>query len=254
VHQIDQTVLEILSRATIEGATPRLPAEQLDRKTYQAVNTVIEVAGGKWNKKAKAHLFEGDAIDTIEPMLITGIYTKSPTIKQELGQFDSPPDVVARVIELAQIAPGMMVLEPSAGIGNLVLGAEAAGGKVAAYEVDADRLHRCKDRCLLVGGIHLTDFLLAKPAPVFDRVVMNPPFAKQLDVAHVMRAFDFLRMGGRLVSVMSTSFQFRPTKSAEQFRDFLASVNAEVEPLPNGAFKDSGTMVNSVIVSFDDPR
>jgi hypothetical protein len=172
VHQIDQTVLEILSRATIDGATLRLPAEQLDRKTYQAVNTVIEVAGGK----------------------------------------------------------------------------------VAAYEVDADRLHRCKDRCLLVGGIHLTDFLLAKPAPVFDRVVMNPPFAKQLDVAHVMRAFDFLRMGGRLVSVMSTSFQFRQTKSAEQFRDFLASVNAEVEPLPNGAFKDSGTMVNSVIVSFDDPR
>jgi predicted RNA methylase len=251
--RIEQTVLEILSRATIEGALLRLPPEQLDRKTYQAVNTVIEVAGGKWNKKAKAHLFEGDAIDTIEPMLITGIYTKSPTIKQELGQFDSPPAVVKRVIGLAGIEPGMLVLEPSAGIGNLAFGAEAAGASVVAYEVDADRLHRCKDRCLLVGGIHLADFLAAKPDPIFDRVVMNPPFANQADMQHVTRAFNWLKPGGRLVSVMSTSFQFRQTKAAEAFRDLVAEIG-EVEPLPNGAFKDSGTMVNAVIVTLDGSR
>jgi predicted RNA methylase len=157
---------------------------------------------------------------------------------------------VSRVIELADIKPGMSVLEPSAGIGNIVLGAEAAGADVAAYEIDAKRLHSAKDRCVLAGGIRLTSFLLASPEPVFDIVVMNPPFAKQADIAHVTHAAKFLKPGGRLVSVMSASVTFRTDAKTEAFRDFINAHSAQHEKLPTGAFKESGTLVNAVIVSL----
>ena len=70
--KIDQHILEILERSQLQGTQLRLPPTQLDRITYAAVNEVIEAAGGKWSRKAKAHIFEGQATDTIEPILLTG--------------------------------------------------------------------------------------------------------------------------------------------------------------------------------------
>lgn len=246
--KIEQSIIEILERSRLDGAMLMLPPTQLDRNTYTAVNKVIEAAGGRWDRKARAHVFDGEAADTIDPILLSGEYT---LVKQDFGQFDSPAAVVDRVIELARIKPGMSVLEPSAGIGNIVEGIERAGGLVRAFEVDAKRLHKAKDRCTLHGGIHLTDFLSVAPQPVFDVVAMNPPFAKQADIAHVLHAAQFLKSGGRLVSVMSASVTFRTDAKTEAFRNFLNTHGAEHEKLPEGAFKDSGTMVNAVIVSFD---
>jgi type I restriction-modification system DNA methylase subunit len=80
---------------------------------------------------------------------------------------------------------------------------------------------------------------------------MNPPFAKQADIAHVTHAAKFLKPGGRLVSVMSASVTFRTDAKTEAFRGFINSKGAAHEKLAGGAFKESGTMVNAVIVSFD---
>lgn len=246
--RVEQNIMEILERSVVEGALLRLPPTQLDRGTYAAVNKVIEAAGGKWNRKERAHVFEGDAVDTIDPILLTGEYTLT---KQDFGQFDTPDEVAFDVVRRANIEPGMSVLEPSAGIGNLVDPIEKAGGKVEAFEIDAKRLHKCKERCILAGGIRLSDFLRSTPEPVFDRVVMNPPFAKQADIDHILHAFQFLKPGGRLVSIMSASVTFRSDAKTEAFRNFINIRGATFGHLPAGAFKQSGTMVNAVVVSFD---
>lgn len=248
--RVEQNILEILERSVVEGALLRLPPTQLDRVTYAAVNKVIEAAGGKWSRKDRAHVFQGDAVDTIDPILLTGEYTLT---KHDFGQFDTPEEVALDVVRRAHIEPGMTVLEPNAGIGNLVDAIETAGGKVEAFEIDAKRLHACKDRCILAGGIRLNDFLASKPAPVFDRVVMNPPFAKQADIAHVRHAAKFLKPGGRLVSIMSASVTFRSDAKTDAFRNFINEHGASYGHLPAGAFKASGTMVNAVVVSFDVP-
>jgi predicted RNA methylase len=245
--KVEQNILEILERSKLDGSSLTLPPGHLDRKVYEAVNKVIEAAGGKWNRKTRAHVFDGDAVDTIEPIILTGEYTRA---KQDFGQFDSPVSVVRRLISLADIQTGMMVLEPNAGVGNIVLGAEEAGGRIAGIEVDAKRLHTAKDRCTLEHGIKLCDFLQCEPEPIFDRVVMNPPFAKQADIAHVTHAAKFLKPGGRLVSVMSASVTFRTDAKTEAFRDFINARNGQHESLPAGAFRESGTLVNAVIVSF----
>lgn len=249
--RVEQNIMEILERSVLDGAMLRLPATQLDRPTYQAVNKIIEAAGGKWSRKDRAHVFDGDAIDTIDPILLTGEYTKPTSIKQDFGQFDSPPAVVDRLIELADIKPGMDVLEPSAGIGNIVRGIVAAGGTPHAFEIDDKRRAKLEATGLMRPfPVAKGDFLTVEPTPAFDRVVMNPPFAKQIDIAHVTHAAKFLKPGGRLVSVMSASVTFRTDAKTEAFRNFINSHNAHHEKLPAGAFKESGTLVNAVIVAF----
>jgi predicted RNA methylase len=244
--KIKSEILAVISAAELAGSNLILTG-QLDRKTYTEVAKVIEAAGGKWNKKAKAHVFDGDAAQSIEPLLLTGEYHRT---KQDFGQFDTPEDLAHHVVKLADIAPGMSVLEPNAGIGNLVEAIERAGGCVSAHEIDAKRLHACKDRCILAGGIRLNDFLSAKPEPIFDRAAMNPPFAGQADIKHVIHAAKFVKPGGRVVSIMSASVQFRQNKAAQDFRAFLDERGAEISVLPDDSFRAAGTAVSTVMVSF----
>jgi type I restriction-modification system DNA methylase subunit len=98
-------------------------------------------------------------------------------------------------------------------------------------------------------GVHGC-FLNQAPTPEYDRVVMNPPFAKQADIKHVMHALKFLKPDGKLVSVMSASVDFRDNKLTKEFRDLIAERGGRIEALPDGAFKESGTMVRTVIVEI----
>lgn len=247
---VETEVLAVLSGAVVVGNALRLVG-QLDRKLYERTNKVIEAAGGKWNRKAKSHLFDGEAAEAIDQIILTGeIQFK----KQDFGQFDSPPLVVARVIELAEIEPGMAVLEPSAGHGNIARALLFKDCAIDCVEIDEKRAGGLAtkfgptdpDFRKIVPG----DFLGIEPIPIYDRVVMNPPFARQADIKHVMHALRFLKLGGRLVSVMSAGTIFRQDAAAKGFRDLLAKHGGEHEALPTGAFKESGTLVNAVIVSM----
>lgn len=246
--EVSIAVREVLDRSVIDGPTLVLPGERLARDLYVAVNKVIEAAGGKWDRKRGAHVFDGEAADVIEPILLSGRYGSA---RQDFGQFDTPREIVARLMELAQVAPGMDVLEPSAGVGNIVAGIVKVGGIPHAFEIDDKRRAQLINRGLMQFPVARGDFLTCEPTPAFDRVVMNPPFAKHADIDHVRHAAKFLRPGGRLVSVMSAGIKFRSTMKAAGFREFLEERGATVEDLPAGAFDESGTSVNAVIVAFD---
>ncbi|AVX04298.1 hypothetical protein MXMO3_01773 [Maritalea myrionectae] len=242
--QVPQPVMEVLDRAIIDGSALQLTG-QLDRKLYVETNKVLEAAGGKWNRKAKAHIFDGEALDAIEPILLTGEYART---KQDFGQFDSPEEVVGLVIQLARIEPGMSVLEPSAGIGNIAIAAERAGGKVVAVEIDTKRFSVLNADPKLE-AIH-ANFLEWSDHARFDRVVMNPPFARQADVHHVNHAHRFLKSGGLLVAIMSASVMFRDNGLTREFRAFVERQGGTIERLPDHSFKASGTAVHTCIVAI----
>jgi 16S rRNA G1207 methylase RsmC len=96
------------------------------------------------------------------------------------------------------------------------------------------------------------DFLDMVPVTIYDRVCMNPPFERQQDIDHVMHAWKFLKPNGRLVAIMASSVAFRENKKTVEFREFLAA-NGHLEHNPEGAFKESGTMVNTVTVVLYKP-
>lgn len=225
---------------------------KLDPKAYRYVATVLESAGGKWNRKEQATVFEGDARDAIDPILLTGTVVRP----QEFGQFDTPPELAARVVATARIEPGMQVLEPSVGIGNLAREIAAAGGVVHAFEIDDKRRARYDALGLSPFPCAGGDFLaFAAPEPgeePFDLAVMNPPFARQADIDHVTHAARFVKPGGRVVAIMAAGVMFRQDRKASTFRDrVLGSGSGKIELLPEGSFRAAGTDVRTVLVSFD---
>ncbi len=252
--QIATNVLRILGAAVVEGSKVSLVG-QLDRKLYVETDKVLKVAGGIWNRSAKAHVFEGDAAQALESILLTGEYSRT---KQDFGQFDTPQSLAGDVVDRAAIRPVMRVLEPSAGLGNIAVEAIAAGGHVHSIEIDAARCARLALRIARLDSMpaasfctgQQADFLDIQPDASYDRIVMNPPFAGQDDIRHVMHAFGFLRRNGRLVSIMSAGILFRTNKLTTTFRDFVADHYGAIEPLPEGSFRSSGTAVNTCVVTI----
>ena len=256
MKKINDDVLAVLDRSKFDGNVMWLPEGQLDRKLYTEVAKVIELAGGKWNRGVKAHVFAPDVIaaDQIEPVILTGEIGNQ---KQDFGQFDTPSTVARKVAFLAKIKPYDKVLEPSCGVGNLIIAAIEQGAQVWANEIDPKRAAVVRSIAGVV-RVSTTDFLLLRPLdpaipPDYDAVVMNPPFAKRADVRHVIHAMQFVRPGGRVVAIMSAGVLFRSDKLTLEFREKVAEWGGTIDPLPPDSFKASGTSVNTVIVSMRRP-
>jgi predicted RNA methylase len=141
----------------------------------------------------------------------------------------------------------MLVLEPSAGIGRIATAARQTGAFVTCWEIDQKRAEKLGD---IAHSLNVADFLISHPIRHFDRVVMNPPFAKQDDIRHVLHAFKFLKAGGKLVAIMSSGVMFRDNMLTSDFREFVYSHNGSIERLPEDSFQASGTSVNTCIVTI----
>lgn len=240
--RVSQDVLAVLSAAETAGNTLRLTG-QLERKLYEQTAKVLEAAGGKWVRKHKVHMFDGSAADAIEQVLLTGEIVAA---KQELGAFFTPGPLADRVIDAARLAPGIAVLEPSAGAGALASRALLAGCKVDCVEIHDKFVHLlCSTPYNAV--VH-NDFLSIVPVRNYDRVVMNPPFARQADIDHVLHALKFLKRGGMLVAIMSAGVEFREDRKAREFRETIRKLGGTITRLPEGSFAESGTNVNTVMV------
>lgn len=107
MSQIEQDVLKVLSTVEIEGNNVKITAGQLDRKLYLAVNKVLDRIGGTWSKKAKAHIFDADPTDRLNAVIESGVL--DPKIKT--GYFPTPAVIVDKMIELADIRSGQLILE-----------------------------------------------------------------------------------------------------------------------------------------------
>lgn len=245
-REISDDVLDMLQSGTCDGAKYTMP--QVKKTDYVAVKVVLEAAGLKWDRKAKAHLAaDGDASEVVEALLMTGRYV----LPADLGQFDTPPELAERVVEMAAVSAGMQVLEPSCGTGNLVEPLLARGAQVAAVELMPERFRESLKTSLRVKFL-AGDFLeLGKVSvPMFDRVVMNPPFAKRADIEHVTLALKCLKQTGRLVAIMSAGVTFRHDAKAVAFRSLVESRGGSIEQLPADSFHAAGTSVNTVVVTI----
>lgn len=246
--KIDADVRDVLSRSIVTAASVVLPAGQLERKLYERVNKVLEAAGGKWSRSARAHLFTSDPREVLGLALVSHGITDERKAKQ---QFFTPAFVADLACERAELARGMRVLEPSAGEGSIAIVARARGCDVRCVEIDpvyADTLAACGF------VVHQQDFLTFREFGEFDRVVMNPPFADGQDIAHVQHAFKCLKPGGRLSAVMAAGVRTNGGRKTSAFRVFVDTLNGSIEPLPDEAFKVAGTCAKTVLVSMEKPR
>jgi len=164
------------------------------------------------------------------------------------GYYPTPPEVVDLVLDEAGIEVGITILEPSCGTGAFIARLLEMGimkQDITAVEWDYTLASYTEHEYGI--KVLMKDFMAWQPQQVFDRIVMNPPFEKQQDIDHVTKAFSHLAVNGRLVSVMSLSWQFRDNVKSQQFRELMNQYGYHLE-LPKDAFKSSGTGVASMIV------
>jgi hypothetical protein len=196
--------------------------------------------------------------------------------------FPTPPEIAAKMVELAEIEPGNRILEPSAGTGNLL--SPIIAENTCGYEMvqgckkpnregiepkncatcETGTLQALRAKCEIVAieiNLSLTDAMRCKFRQgiafqccdfleqngnfgKIDRIIMNPPFENGSDIKHIQHALTMLNPGGRLVALCANGSRQRAAFMCE----------AELwEDLPTGSFKEQGTGVNVALMVLTAP-
>lgn len=152
--------------------------------------------------------------------------------------YPTPASVAEAAIELAQIGPEDVCLEPSAGTGGLA----DFMPKDRTYCVEISALH-CK--VLEAKGFNVIpgDFLKWDGKGPFDRIVMNPPFSEGRWQAHIQHAAGLLTDGGRLVAIVPAS---------AKGKDVLPGLSCEWSQVFKNEF--AGTSVDVVILAAESAK
>ncbi|WP_050515039.1 methyltransferase [Streptomyces rimosus] len=250
--KVADDILHSLASAAVDGPRLVLAGPRMDPKLYGRINEVLEAVGGRWTKQAGAHVFPVDAAEAVAPVLATGEVVTLREKRNDAQYFPTPAAVVDRLLAAADLRPDMEVLEPSAGSGAIASAAAARGAVVDCIERDPGYAAVLADTGA-ARTVRVADFLTVAPEPVYDRVVMNPPFTRGADVEHVQHALRFLKPDGLLVAVMSQAVSYQKGAAAA-FRNLVEQRGGQAEMLPEKAFAESGTGVGTILVAIPATR
>jgi predicted RNA methylase len=160
----------------------------------------------------------------------------STAVAKDLQYYPTPAKVAADVVTEAYVKKGDLALDPSCGCGRLLDAARAAGAKVVGIEVDPLRAAEAMRKG---HRVMVANFLDTVPTPTYDVVLMNPPFYGKHYVKHVEHALKFLKSGGRLIAILPSTARYDHGLVDGSWRD-----------LPVGSFSESGTNVNTSVLTI----
>lgn len=238
---VDIDTLEILKQGNIEGNTYYLPKTQLERSKYDAVNKVLVALGAKWNKKANGHVFDYDITESFNQVLETGIVTDW---KKSTDFFYTPKNVVNEMLGLV-VQPKLAkikLLEPSAGQGHILdlVKENFPNAEIMCVEQNPMHCNRLKEKDY---SPIQEDFMNIDVTPIFDVILMNPPFTYEME--HIQHAYKFLNEDGVLITICSGGILTKSTKKGKEFKQWFDSVDGYDYLLPANSFKECGTSVNT---------
>lgn len=191
-------------------------------------------------------------------MPVSDITSKTGALSKDLAFYPTPTYIVKTVLQHSDIYfdANSVVLEPSAGTGNMVREILARkAGKVDAIEIHPDRVRALKTiedpRLTVQEG----NFLQTMPRPKYTHVVMNPPFYSTHWMKHIVHAFEFLAPGGTLVAILPISAELGESKKHRTFRQWAKkhtrwNQKLNFHDLPAESFQMSGTRINTVFITL----
>ncbi|MGY5311628.1 hypothetical protein ACXGR8_34610 [Nocardia gipuzkoensis] len=248
---------EILAESRIEGNNLYLP-KRLSQADYRKVDRVIETMGGKWNRRAQAHVFPSDPTEIIEAAVARG--TTPNTTRKVLEAYFATPEPLARHVvagahsDLAALPPGAHVLEPSAGDGVFVRAILAANPTVHVTAVEPDRERAARiayDPRVTVVVSSFEEFATTPTPQQFAGVVMNPPFAlpgrATVWMDHLYTSWELLLDGGQLLGLAPANIGYRSDRSHRAMREFITEHGGFTD-IDSRAFTTSGTDVDTVLL------
>lgn len=189
----------------------------------------------------------------------------APPLLPELDQYHTPMKLAHRMVEWAGIKPGMWVLEPSAGGGNLVRAILAAGASPFVMEIDPrwckvlnNEMANCRMDAVPLLAIQ-ADFLDHTGGPEFDRpltmAVMNPPLTNGVGPKHVAMA---LKWAPKVISVL----QARDLHGVERYDELWSKCDLarEAKLVRRAKWAGAGGQIETVVVdvrrkgTYDGPQ
>jgi methylase of polypeptide subunit release factors len=247
--------LEVLKQCTVEGMVVKLPPNKLNREDYLAVKGKLELIGGKWKGgKIQGFIFQEDPTELLEE-ISNG---EDRNLKQEYQFFATPSGLARKMMEDMPEPENAnyeeKVLEPHGGDGALIKALYEYIGRIVpvdtyeAMEINRKRLQKIEG-VSIIGD----DFLKCNRENYYDIIIANPPFTKNQDIDHIRKMYEVCKPGGTIITIASPSWTFGSQKKQVQFREWLNSLNAEIEEIEPGAFKESGTTIRSMKIVIRKP-
>lgn len=163
--------------------------------------------------------------------------------------FPTPMEIVRKMVELADIQEWEIILEPSAWTGNIIDWIIEKYPKNIIYinEWNYSNYEILKEKYTWNWYMYWfnDDFMTFEKMQYFNKIIMNPPFENKQDQKHILKARELLKKWWIIVAIASAWVKYR--SDYQEFRDFIDKY-WYVEDLDAWTFKESWTMVNSVLI------
>lgn len=257
--------MDIIKELNITEQTETIVLPEMTSEEYQRAKGVLARLDIEWNRQKKTHVLGSKTYIKWVKYIKTGRLPKlNPT-----AFFPTPYDVVELILTeyfddsyieyLQEYHPkSLRVLEPSAGVGAIAKAAKSYFGDAAQC---IDTVEYLPENCQALKNEGFTpyngDFLDYQPDELYDVIVMNPPFAvtgnKFAYMTHVLHALSILKPDGRLVAILPTGWLSQSNKRIDAFKEVAAKYTAWefAHIFESGAFKSSGTMVETMALCLD---
>jgi ubiquinone/menaquinone biosynthesis C-methylase UbiE len=251
VEYDEDEVLRNIGRMIPDGKKLILP-ENVFFDNYNDVKTYLTKNLGKYKNNA----FEFPiSAKIMQERILNG---EIKNLKKELQFFGTPAAVCEELTNqiIGMLGPGYTMLEPSAGQGAIVQALQTVRPdiKITAleysdvnYSVLTDKFESNSDVTTLQG-----DFLKHTPETLgqFNLIIANPPFTGGQDIQHIRHMYKFLKPGGQLITMSSPSPITNNQKKYQEFKEWAENEGGLYFPVSKGAFKESGTNVETYIWVF----
>ena len=189
--------------------------------------------------------------------------TKAPSdfqpgtaLARDLAFYATPPAAVECLLKDLNVKQGARILEPSAGMGAICKPLLARGAVVDAVEVHPERAATLRGMGHPALTVRCANFLKLPATPIYDLVLMNPPFVGTHWMDHVKHAFDFLAPNGELRAILPASAEVGSTKKHDTFRAWASKhaprgwMRGLWRDLPAESFASVGTRINTVVLTL----
>lgn len=162
-------------------------------------------------------------------------------LAKDLQFYPTPAAAAQAMIARMALSDGFKVLEPSCGEGAMMDALHATGKRLQVTGVEC---HPGRADAARAKGHHVqtANFLQIAPSPIFDVVMMNPPFYGRHYQKHVEHARKFLKPGGTVYAIL-------PITAATD-HGYIHEPRHNWFDLPVGTFSESGTNINTGIATF----
>lgn len=249
----------------------------IEGKHYQDLKNLYDLASTALNKYIIKHKnfyiknLENDNPDEII-LALKNIEEKQNLLPTETErsydmvtkqQFSTPLGLSLICNLLINPVEGEVILDPSAGEGNLLVFPLINKANVIANEIDKNRILYLKE--LGINNIKEED---AKHIDVIlhglkvDKVIMNPPFSKdikkgerkQINISreHVESALKTLKNNGRLVAILGRGMGMSSTKNKDWWEKIKLNYNVRANILIDGnIFNKKGTNFDTRLIVID---